>query len=148
VGDVACRRFGIACIAADPGGSYSIDALGGIATIVLAIIGLSGVKPEVLVSISTIVFGAALLIQAGTILNEFAEIETAQVTDVGTGGGGLSALFLVGIAGIVLGVLKLYALLLVIASLFVMNALGMVIVTVVADVGQLVFTTNSQVMNR
>jgi hypothetical protein len=43
---------------------------------------------------------------------------------------------------------KLYALLLVIASLFVMSALGMVIVTVVADVSQLVFTTNNQVMNR
>jgi hypothetical protein len=84
-----------------------VDALGGIATIILAIIGLSGVKPEVLVSISTIVFGAALLIQAGAMLSEFAEIETVQDTDVGTGGGGLSALFLVGIAGIVLGVLAL-----------------------------------------
>jgi len=43
---------------------------------------------------------------------------------------------------------KLYALLLVIASLFVMSALGMAIVTVVADVSQWVFTTNSQGMNR
>jgi len=43
---------------------------------------------------------------------------------------------------------KLYALLLVIASLFVMSALGMTIVTVVADVSQLVFTTNGQGMNR
>src|SRR5579884_1145722 len=40
-----------------------VDALGGIAAIVLAIIGLAGVHPEVLVSIATIVFGAALLIQ-------------------------------------------------------------------------------------
>jgi hypothetical protein len=43
---------------------------------------------------------------------------------------------------------KLCALLLIIVSLFVMSALGMVIVTVVADVSQLVFTTNNQVMNR
>jgi len=85
-----------------------IDALGGIATIVLAIIGLSGIKSEVLVSISTIVFGAALLIQAGALLSEFSQIEPAQDTDVGTaGGGGLSVLFLAGIAGIVLGVLAL-----------------------------------------
>jgi hypothetical protein len=84
-----------------------IDALGGIATIVLAIIGLSGVKSEVLVSISTIVFGAALLIQAGALLGEFSKVETEQDTDVGTGGGGLSVLFLVGIAGLVLGVLAL-----------------------------------------
>jgi hypothetical protein len=84
-----------------------IDALGGIATIVLAIIGLTGVKSEVLVSISTIVFGVALLIQAGALLSEFSQTETAQDSDVGTGYGGLSALFLVGLAGIVLGVLAL-----------------------------------------
>jgi hypothetical protein len=87
-----------------------IDALGGIATIVLAIIGLSGVKSEVLVSISTIVFGVALLIQGGALLSEFSQIETTQDTDVGKGGGGLSVLFLVGIAGIVLGVLALLGL--------------------------------------
>jgi hypothetical protein len=39
-------------------------------------------------------------------------------------------------------------LLLIIGSLFVMSALGTVIVTVVADVSQLVFTTNSQGMSR
>ena len=84
-----------------------VDALGGIATIVLAIIGLSGVKPEILVSISTIVFGAALLIQGGAMLSEYAQIEVAADANVSTGGGGLSALFLVGVAGIVLGVLAL-----------------------------------------
>jgi hypothetical protein len=82
------------------------DALGGIATIVLAIIGLSGVKPEALVSISTVVFGAALLIQGGAMLSEFASIETTPEASTG-GGGGLSSLFLVGVAGIVLGVLAL-----------------------------------------
>jgi hypothetical protein len=82
-----------------------VDALGGIATIVLAIIGLSGVKPEALVSISAIVFGAALLIQGGAMLSEFASVE---MPEAGTGsGGGLSSLFLVGVAGIVLGVLAL-----------------------------------------
>jgi hypothetical protein len=85
------------------------DALGGIATIVLAIIGLSGVRPEVLVSISTIVFGAALLIQGGAMLSEFAQTEMMPDADVASGGGGLSALFLVGVAGIVLGVLALLA---------------------------------------
>jgi hypothetical protein len=84
-----------------------VDALGGIATIVLAIIGLSGVKPEVFLPISTIVFAAALLIQGGSMLSEFAQIEATPDAYVGTGGGGMSALFLVGIAGIVLGVLAL-----------------------------------------
>jgi hypothetical protein len=84
-----------------------VDALGGIATVVLAIIGLSGMKPEVLVSISTIVFAAALLIQGGAMLSEFAVMESTPGAHVAASGGGLSALFLVGAAGIVLGVLAL-----------------------------------------
>ncbi len=85
-----------------------VDALGGIAAIVLAIIGLAGVHPEVLVSIATIVFGAALLIQGGTMLSEFAMEPEGSASAVG--GGGLTALFLVGVAGIVLGVLALLGL--------------------------------------
>ncbi len=84
-----------------------IDALGGIVSIVLAIIGLSDVKSETLVSIPTIVFGAALLIHGGALLGDFAQSETAQDTDVVTGGGGLSVLFLVGIVGMALCVLAL-----------------------------------------
>lgn len=38
------------------------DAIGGIAAIVLAIVGLSGARPEMMVAIATIVFGGALLI--------------------------------------------------------------------------------------
>ena len=66
-----------------------VDALGGIAAIVLAIIGLSGINPEVLLSISTIVFGAALLIQGGAMLGEFAEIEATPDSSVTAGGGGI-----------------------------------------------------------
>jgi hypothetical protein len=83
-----------------------VDAVGGIATVVLAIIGLAGVKPEILISIATIVFGAALLIQGGAMLTEFATVNTAPEAGAPTGGG-ISALFLVGFAGIVLGVLAL-----------------------------------------
>ncbi len=83
-----------------------VDALGGIAAIVLAIIGLSGVHPEVLVSIATIVFGAALLIQGGAMLSEFA-LDMGPEGSSAASGGGVSALFLVGVAGIVLGVLAL-----------------------------------------
>ncbi len=86
-----------------------VDALGGIATIVLAIIALSGVQSQVLLSIATIVFGAALLIQGGAMLTEFAQIEITaeEEATAAASGGGLSALFLVGVAGIVLGVLAL-----------------------------------------
>jgi hypothetical protein len=87
-----------------------VDAVGGIATIVLAIIALAGVHPAMLIAITTIVFGAALLIQGGTMLSEY----THMMFPAGTaapveefGGGGLSAVFLVGAAGMVLGVLAL-----------------------------------------
>lgn len=87
-----------------------IDALGGIATIVLAIIGLTAFDPLGMAGIATIVFGAALLVQAGTILSEYANnllpseplMEPNSVHSEG-----LSALLLAGAAGIVLGVLAL-----------------------------------------
>lgn len=85
-----------------------VDAAGGVATVVLAIVGLAHTLPEMMISIATIVFGAALLIQAGAMLSEYAEIlaptsATAPAEELG--GGSLSALFLAGAAGIVLGVL-------------------------------------------
>jgi hypothetical protein len=88
-----------------------VDAIGGVAAIALAIVGLAGVRPEMMVAIATIVFGAALLIQAGAVLSEYARI----VYPAGAGavpietftGGGLSSEFLAGAGGVVLGVLAL-----------------------------------------
>ena len=84
-----------------------VDALGGIATIVLAIIALSGTKADLLLPIATNVFGAALLIQGGAMLSEFAQTEATAEASARLSGGGLAGLFLVGVAGIVLGVLAL-----------------------------------------
>lgn len=90
-----------------------VDAVGGIATIVLAVVGLAGVNPQMFAAIATIVFGVALLIQGGTMLSEYAQIifPEGAGSKTGTvehfGGGSLSAVFLVGAAGIVLGVLAL-----------------------------------------
>jgi len=85
-----------------------IDALGGIAAAVLAIVGLTGFDPVGMAGIATIVFGAALLIQGGTILTEYAQITLpSEASPRMTGGEGLSTMFLVGAAGIVLGVLAL-----------------------------------------
>jgi hypothetical protein len=87
------------------------DAIGGIATIILAIIALAGVHPEIMLPIATIVFGAALLIQGGTMLSEYASIifpaGSATASPEQFGVGSLSSLFLVGVAGIVLGILAL-----------------------------------------
>jgi len=87
-----------------------IDALGGIATIVLAIIGLTAFDPLGMAGIATIVFGAALLVQGGTILTEYVNNlapAEALMEPTNLHSEGLSALLLAGAAGIVLGVLAL-----------------------------------------
>ena len=82
------------------------DAIGGIAAAVVAIVGLTGFHPEVMAAISVIVFGAALLIQGGTLLSEFAVVLPLVGAET-VGDSGLSAMFLVGAGGIVLGILGL-----------------------------------------
>ncbi len=83
------------------------DAAGGIVTIVLAIVGLSHTAPEMMVSVATIIFGAALLIQGGAMLSEYAQLLPALAPPGTHTGGGLPAVFLAGAAGIVLGILAL-----------------------------------------
>ena len=89
----------------------AMDAIGGIATAVLAIIGLAGWRPELLAGVATIVFGAALLIQGGTLLSEYSQVfspgAAMRAAADAVGGDGLAAMFPVGIAGIVLGILAL-----------------------------------------
>lgn len=89
-----------------------VDAIGGVATIVLAVCGLAGIHPPLMAAIATIVFGIALLIQGGTMLSEYAQIFFPVGLKSSTpidqfGGSSLSAVFLVGAGGIVLGVLAL-----------------------------------------
>jgi hypothetical protein len=85
------------------------EAVGGIATIVLTIIALSGTSPEFLLATATIVFGAALLIEGTSIVTDYANVLSSAAGAVGfqMGAGGLAAVFLSGITGIVLGVLAL-----------------------------------------
>jgi hypothetical protein len=87
------------------------DAIGGIATIVLAILALAGVHREIILPIAVIVFGAALLVQGGTMLSEYASIifpmGSTSASSEQFGVGSLSSLFLVGVGGIVLGILAL-----------------------------------------
>jgi hypothetical protein len=88
-----------------------IDAIGGVATIVLVICGLVGISPPMMVAIATIVFGVALLIQGGAMLSEYAQIVfpggVRAAMPEQMGGNSLALVFLVGAGGIVLGVLAL-----------------------------------------
>jgi hypothetical protein len=87
------------------------DAIGGIATIVLAVLGLAGVRPTMMVAVATVIFGVALLIQVGTMLSEYASTVFPPGANPSSvhqfGGSSLSIVFMVGAAGIVLGILAL-----------------------------------------
>jgi hypothetical protein len=113
-----------------------VDALGGAATVVLAIIGLAGTRADMLLAIATVVFGAALLIQSGAILSELTHMmfpAGAAAPVEAFGGGGLSIMFLVGTAGIVLGVLALLG----------VYTIELTSIAVIAFGGALVFGSNS-----
>jgi hypothetical protein len=88
------------------------EAVGGIATIVLAILGLSGVSPDYLLAIATIVFGAALIIEGTSIVADYTHIlsHSSGVIPPHVGTSGISAVFLAGVGGIILGVLALLGL--------------------------------------
>jgi hypothetical protein len=89
-----------------------IDAVGGVATIILAALGLAGLHAPLLAAIATIVFGIALLIQCGTMASEYAQLlfpfgGKAIMKIDEFGGRSLSVVFLAGAAGVILGVLAL-----------------------------------------
>jgi hypothetical protein len=113
-----------------------VDAAGGAATVVLAIIGLAGTRTDMLLAIATVVFGAALLIQSGTILSELTHMmfpagAAAQADEFSAGG--LTIEFVVGTAGIVLGVLALLGL----------YSIELIAITVIAFGAAIVFGSNS-----
>jgi len=90
------------------GGSV-IAAIAGIAAIVLAILGLIGMAPALLLSVTTIVVGVALLFEGGSIAARLARL-TTDVThraDTEFVGEGMAVESLGGLVGIVLGILAL-----------------------------------------
>ena len=83
----------------------------GLAAIALAVIGLAGVFPWVMLSISIIALGVALVFRAGVVAARFAALseETSVTTRAWEFGrwGGTSISFLAGVSGIALGFLSL-----------------------------------------
>jgi hypothetical protein len=95
------------------GGSLA-EVLCGAATIVLAIIGLTGTLPGELTSVATIVFGAALIAHGGAIASHFGGLTRTTPSVEWNAraelGGGMGAELVCGAAGVVLGVLALLGL--------------------------------------
>jgi hypothetical protein len=92
-------------LAGSGNGEPFAEAVGGIVTVILAILGLAHVIPNYLVPITTIVFGAVLLGHGAGLLSQLARPGIAM--PAARVGSGVSAVFLVGAGGIVLGILAL-----------------------------------------
>jgi hypothetical protein len=85
-----------------------VDAIGGVATAVLAICGLADINPPVMIAAATIIFGVALLLEGSACVAEFAQIARSDRDAIEMEpGGNVAAVLLIGAAGIVLGVLAL-----------------------------------------
>jgi hypothetical protein len=88
----------------------AVEALGGAAAAVLAILGLATLFPMTLSAVATIAVGAALLAEGAAIASRYARLLAAsEQTRLGAVeiGGGMSAEFVGGAAGVVLGLLAL-----------------------------------------
>ncbi len=90
---------------------YSVaEAIGGLAAVVLSIIGLAGVLPTDMLSITTILVGLNLVFQGGALCSRCSALWESSVGRRSRGGifnDFMSASFFGGVAGIVLGVLSL-----------------------------------------
>lgn len=86
------------------------EATGAIGAVVLAIIGLAGILAHTLAAIATIVVGAAILLEGGTFASRYRQ-PVSRVSGEGQTlepRAGLTAEFMGGVAGIVLGILALF----------------------------------------
>lgn len=92
-------------------GTATIEGLTGLGAVALSIIGLANIYPMVLVAVSTIALGAALLFEAGSVAARFSALMAETKAPSGsysTGRwGGMTTGFLGGAAGIALGILSL-----------------------------------------
>ena len=97
------RRVGVL-----EGSGTFVEGVGGAATVVLSILGLTGVMPLELAAIAAIAFGVALVAEGGTIASRFSRLlarSGGSEVDVADLGGGMSAEFLGGATGALLGLL-------------------------------------------
>jgi len=99
-----------ASLSSEATGRSVAEAIGGIAAVILAVIGLAGILSNLLAAIATIVIGAGVLVEGWAIGASCRQLSATSVAREHTAGfgGALTAEFLGGIAGIVLGILALF----------------------------------------
>jgi hypothetical protein len=92
------------------GGASGAEAIGGAGAVVLAILGLAGLFPEHLAAVATLAVAVALTFEGGALTTKcrklIAETTTKSIGAIEVGGG-MTAAFLSGLAGIALGILAL-----------------------------------------
>lgn len=86
------------------GGSVG-EALGGVAAVILAILALAGLEPLMLASIAVIVVGAALIFAGAAAASRYASASSGLEGEESHMGTPISAEFLGGVTGVVLGIL-------------------------------------------
>lgn len=91
-------------------GRSASAAIGGIAAVVLAIIGLAHVYPGFMASVATIALGVTFLFKGAAVATEYSDVlahmDSGKLQRVEVGSG-MSAELLAGCAGIALGILAL-----------------------------------------
>lgn len=94
------------------GGSSMFLTIGGAAAIVLTILGLANLYPEYMASISVIAIGGVMALQGITLGSRYSRLvaETGGSHGASEIGGGLTAGFIAGAAGVALGILSLLGL--------------------------------------
>ncbi len=87
-----------------------MEGIVGLAAGVIAIIGLAGALPEMMLSIASIALGAGLIIEAGAVMGRFSSIVQdigESAADLSITPGGTSVETIAGISGVTLGIIAL-----------------------------------------
>jgi hypothetical protein len=91
-------------------GGSAITGIAGLSAAVLAVLGLVGMLPEYMAAIAVIAIGGALIFEGGAVAARFSAVLSdmgAEVPSSGELGGGMTAEFVGGATGVVLGILAL-----------------------------------------
>jgi hypothetical protein len=84
------------------------QSLGAAGVVVLAIVGLAGIDSNTLAAIATILTGAFFLYEGGSLIPGYRRMASEGQGERSMGEGGMTAEFMAGVAGIVLGILGLF----------------------------------------